>query len=143
MAKLSAHGTEIGRVMFTTYAKAYMSDGVVLKNAGGSGWKIHGRIKEGVTPTQAYENQKRHQEQYLAQRPEVAAYRKELHKLAGIGKAWKLHTAISLLGNDVDGIWSEVCDGYSDNVHADVDEISHLVQLYNTVREIHGQVVTE
>ena len=71
MAKLSAHGTEVGRVMFTTYAKAYMSDGVVLKNDG-SGWKILGRVKDGVTPTKAYENQKRHQEHGKRERQDVA-----------------------------------------------------------------------
>jgi hypothetical protein len=31
----------------------------------------------------------------------------------------------------LDGIWSEVCDGYGDNVHASVEEIEHLVKLYN------------
>jgi hypothetical protein len=48
-----------------------------------------------------------------------------------MGKAWKLQAAIELLGDDVDGIWSEVCDGYGDNVHASVEEIEHLVKLYN------------
>ena len=31
---------------------------------------------------------------------------------------------------DYDGVWSECCDGYSDNVHADIDEIAELCQLY-------------
>jgi hypothetical protein len=41
MAKLSAHGKEVGRINYTTYAKAYMQDGVVLKNEG-HGWKVYG-----------------------------------------------------------------------------------------------------
>ncbi|NTU52267.1 MAG: hypothetical protein HGA97_00910 [Chlorobiaceae bacterium] len=55
--------------------------------------------------------------------------------VAGLGKAWKLHAAIQLLGDDVDGIWSECCDGFGDNVHADVDEIAELVRLYAAALE--------
>ena len=38
MAKISAHGREIGTVYFTTSAKRYMSDGKVLKNIGFENW---------------------------------------------------------------------------------------------------------
>ena len=57
-----------------------------------------------------------------------------LHSLAGVGKAWKLHACVQLMHNDVDGVWSECCDGYSDNVHADVDEIAKLCRLYEDSR---------
>ena len=134
MAKLSAHGKEIGRVTFTTFAKAYMADGAILKNSG-DGWKRYAKVKDGITPQQAYERQLRAQEEFLAARPCMAAYRKELHAMAGLGKAWKLHTAIQLLGDDVDGIWSEACDGYGDNVHADVDDVANLARLYSAAME--------
>ena len=55
MAKLSAHGQEIGRIFYTTYAKAYMADRKILKNTG-SGWKIGGTLKDGLTPEGAYQN---------------------------------------------------------------------------------------
>jgi hypothetical protein len=32
--------------------------------------------------------------------------------------------------DDIDGVWSEACDGYGDNVHADIDEIAKLCRLY-------------
>jgi hypothetical protein len=31
-------------------------------------------------------------------------------------------------------VWSECCDGYSDNIHADVDEIAKLCRLYEDSR---------
>jgi hypothetical protein len=32
--------------------------------------------------------------------------------------------------DDCDGVWSEACDGYGDNVSADVDEVAQLCALY-------------
>lgn len=129
MAKLAAHGAEIGRVAFTTSAKAYMADGAILKNCG-FGWKLYGKVKPGVTPEQAFANQCAAQTKFLEQRPSLAAYRKALHELAGLCKRWKLDTAISVMPDDPDGVWSEACDGYGDNVSADVSEVSHLCALY-------------
>tara|TARA_R110000868_G_C10914634_1_gene765222 strand:+ start:1426 stop:1863 length:438 start_codon:yes stop_codon:yes gene_type:complete len=129
MAKLSAHGKEIGRVNYSTFSKAYMEDGKVLKNAG-FGWKIAGTLKDGISPVQGFENAKRNWEEKLAARPEFAIYVRELHSLTGLCNRWKLVQAIQLLGDDVDGIWSECCDGYGDNISADVDEVANLVRLY-------------
>ena len=128
MAKLSAHGKEIGRINYTTCSKAYMQDGTILKNSG-FGWKVFGKCK--INPQEVYEKALTQHKDFIGKRPCLAAYRTHLHALAGMGKAWKLQAAIELLGDDVDGIWSEVCDGYGDNVHASVEEIEHLVKLYN------------
>lgn len=127
MAKLSAHGRELGRINYTTYSKAYFEDGTVLKNSG-FGWKVFAKCK--VPPQEAYDKALAVHKDFAASRPCLMAYRKELHALAGMGKAWKLNAAIELLGTDVDGVWSEACDGYGDNVHADLEEIEHLVNLY-------------
>jgi len=129
MAKISAHGTEIGTVYFTTHAKRYMSDGKILVNKG-FGWKIGPKLKPGVTPEQAYANKIEHQRKVLSEMPAMAAYRKELHELAGLSKRWKLHMAVELMPDDPDGVWSQACDGYGDNVHADIDEVSHLCRLF-------------
>ena len=32
--------------------------------------------------------------------------------------------------DDPDGVWSEACDGYGDNISADVDEVAALCELY-------------
>lgn len=135
MAKVSAHGSEIGTIHFLTYAKRYMSDGVVLKNMG-FGWKIAGKVKPGITPEQAFNSASARVREYRADRPAYAAYRAELHNLAGLSKRWKLHAAIELMPDDADGVWSECCDGYGDNVHADIGEISRLCGLYrDSLRE--------
>jgi hypothetical protein len=129
MAKCSAHGTEIGTIYKSTSAKRYMSDGVILKNIG-FGWKLYGKVKPGIDPKDAYSRAKTKYDEALALRPNLAAYIKELHDMAGLSKRWKLHAAVSLMPDDYDGVWSEACDGYNDNVSASVDEISHLCRLY-------------
>ena len=106
-----------------------MSDGHVLRNDG-FGWKLHGKVKAGLTPQQAFDEAKRRMETKLAERPALAAYRKELHDMAGLCKRWKLHAAVSIMPDDCDGVWSEACDGYGDNISADVDEVGKLCQLY-------------
>jgi hypothetical protein len=133
MAKLSAHGQEIGTVYFNASAKRYMSDGAVLKN-NGLGWKIGARLKPGAV-TEAYNAQVEKQKVELARRPAVAAYRRELHALAGLSKRWRLHMAVSLMPDDPDGAWSEACDGYGDNCAADIDEVVHLCMLYRLARD--------
>lgn len=129
MAKCSAHGHEIGTVYFATSAKRYMSDGVILKN-NGFGWKLHGKVRADVSPQEAYERQIEKQKALLADRPALAAYRKALHDMAGLSKRWKLQAAIQMMPDDPDGVWSEACDGYCDNVSADISEVVDLCRAY-------------
>jgi hypothetical protein len=129
MAKVSAHGHEVGTIYLLKAAKRYMSDGAVLKNLG-FGWKIHGKVKPGVTPQEAFAAVQKKQEEHLAARPAYAAYRKELHAMTGMCNRWKLHCAVELMPDDADGVWSEACDGYGDNCCADVDEVGNLCRLY-------------
>lgn len=145
MAKLSVHGQEIGRITALTSVKAYFSDGKILKNIG-FGWKLHAKVKEGIDPNVAYQKAVTRQNENLENKPALKAYKKALHSLAGINKRWKLHSAITLMPDDADGVWSECCDGYSDNVHADIDEISELCALYiealNESKELNAETET-
>lgn len=129
MAKISAHGQEIGTVYYKAKAKRYMSDGVVLINRG-FGWKLYGKAKPGVSALQAFENARDKQIAFMAARPAFAAYVKELHSMTGMCNRWKLNSAVELMPEDCDGVWSEACDGYGDNVQADVDEVGTLCRLY-------------
>ena len=129
MAKLSVHGSIIGTIDFCGKSKRYMSDGKVLANYG-YGWKIHGSVKAGVTPQAAYDNACEKMRLDAIARPAFAAYRKELLSLTSMCNRAKLHLAVQLMPQDSDGVWSECCDGYQDNVHADCDEIGHLCHLY-------------
>lgn len=129
MAKLSARGDEVGRIVYTTCTKAYMSDGKVLKNYG-DGWKLYSTIKADFTPASAYASSRAALDRWEAAYPAGLAYKKALHDLAGQGKRLKLHTAVQLMPDDADGVWSEACDSYGDNISADVDEVSALCRLY-------------
>jgi len=129
MAKCSVHGAEIGTIYKLTSARRYMTDGVVLKNVG-FGWKLAGKVKAGIHPADAYQRAAVRYSDELAANPALAAYRKELHAMAGLGKRWKLHMAVSAMPEDADGVWSEACDGNWDNIHADVDEVGNLCRLY-------------
>jgi hypothetical protein len=129
MAKISAHGAIIGTVEYATKSKRYMSDGVILVNLGW-GWKLGGRVKAGITPLAAYERAKAHLEAQRIAKPAAAAYVKLLHSMSGRSHRWKLHAAVMLMPEDADGVWSEACDGYGNNIHADVDEVGELCRLY-------------
>ena len=143
MAKLSAHGSVVGTVEYIHKARRYMSDGVILRNDG-FGWKLGGKLKPGVMPADAYARAKQRQVELLATAPCTAAYKRALHDMAGMNLRWKLHAAVSLMPDDPDGVWSECCDGYGDNIHADVDEVVELCRLFQSAvreaRESRGQV---
>jgi hypothetical protein len=129
MAKLKAHGAEIGTLYTMTGQRRYMSDGQILTNHG-HGWKLHGKIKDGVTPQQAFERAQERQKEFIAANPMTAAYKSALHDTAPACKRWKLHLAISMMPDDPDGAWSDACDGYGDNIHADLDDVVRLCDLY-------------
>lgn len=131
MARLSAHGAEIGRLEFTDYRKAYMADGSILKDSG-FGWKLHGKCKPGFTPFEVYERAKAKQAETLANRPMLAAYRSALHDAAPLSKRWKLSMSIKMMPQDPDGVWSECCDGFSDNIECDLGDIVKLCRLYES-----------
>ena len=133
MAKLSAHGQEIGTIYGMTTAKRYMSDGIVLKNIG-FGWKLCAKVKPGIDPAQAFANAKRRQEEKMAQYPLTTAYYRLLHDLAGMSLRWKLHAAVSMMPDDPDGVWSEACDGYGDNCSADLDEVVELCRAFRVAQ---------
>jgi hypothetical protein len=128
MAKLSAHGIEVGRVSYTTYTKAYTSDKTVLKNHG-DGWKLAGKVKPEFSVEYAFNQATERLKKWEREHPFGLAYKKELHNLASQSKRLRLHTVIQLMYDDCDGVWSECCDGY-DSIHADLDEINELCKLY-------------
>jgi hypothetical protein len=130
MATLKKHGGELGRIIKLTFAMAHMADGTILWNKPGN-WAVWGTVKKDRDPVEVYARAAASAAERDRQFPASAAYRRELHRLAGLGKAWKLHTAIQYMPGDPDGVWSEACDGYGDNVHADLDEVSHLMRLYH------------
>lgn len=129
MAKLSAHGTEIGRLHYTTHSKAFFSDNQILKNSG-DGWKLHAKLKTGGNMLEYFNKKKAELNVWNITNREAHEYKKMLHSLTSMTNRWKLAYTISSMPEDCDGVWSECCDGYQDNVHADFNEIAELCQLY-------------
>ena len=141
MATLSKHGKEIGRLEYLTKTLAFMDDGTVLVNRS-DGWKIHSKVKAGVTPRQAYQNRLNHYREHSEKYPVFAAYRRELIEVAGMKRA-RLHMTIELMPDDPDGVWSDCCDGYGDNFSATIDEIVELCRLYKAHVETRKEKETE
>ena len=129
MARLSAHGAEIGRIDYSTYRCAYMADGKILKDAG-HGWKLYKKCKPGIDPIDAFNRARTGLANRLAARPALASYSDFIRSLAPLSKRWKLALSLQMMPDDPDGIWSECCDGYGDNVEADLDDIVKLCTLY-------------
>ncbi len=131
MARISAHGDVVGTLYFLTSAKRYMSDGHILKNAG-FGWKLHAKVKANIAPADAFNRAKARQADDSALNPAYHAYKIALHDICGLAGRWRVHSAITLMPDDYDGVWSTVCDTYShESISADVDEIATLCRLYS------------
>ncbi len=127
MAKLSAHGVELWREERLTSRKAYMADGKILINSG-SGWKLHGNWKKGVNVADAVARQK---SRYDAKPHEYHTYIAALKATGSIEDRWKLHTAIEMMPNDPDGVWSSL-EGFSGN-DFDIEDICKACRAYESL----------
>jgi hypothetical protein len=129
MAKLSAKGrTMVGEIKYIRATRRYMSDGTVLENSG-QGWKVRGKVKAGRDIAETYAKAKASHEAQLASRPALAAW----HKAATqepISRRWRLLLAISMMPDDVDGIYSTLAEGY-DALDLTLDDVIELCRLHN------------
>jgi hypothetical protein len=132
MARLGAHGREVGTLYFTTSARRYMSDGVILRNTG-LGWKIAGRCRPSSDPAAAFRAAQQAQREKLAGQPALMAYRAWLHQIAGLSKRSRLHTAVGLMPDDPDGVWSSACGGGPIDCSANLGEVVELCRLYRAL----------
>jgi hypothetical protein len=107
MAKVSIHGPVIGTVEYVLKARRYMADGVILQDDR-TGWKLAGRVKAGVSPTDAYARAKARLGEKLAAAPALAAYRERLHRVKGRARRACIHQAVVLMPADPDGVLSIV-----------------------------------
>lgn len=130
MAKLSAHGTNL-QIEYLDCKIAICSDGNILRNSG-PGWKLWRKLKPGVNYREAYERRMEKLQRLLYERPVHAALRKYMLE-------WKLEDRqrillyFDLLSDDIDGIYSELTDGYP-KVHIDLDELQEIRSLIHATR---------
>lgn len=139
MARLGAHGTELGRLEFPSHSVVHMSNGHLLRD-NGDGWKVWRRVKQDRDPRQVWENALRAYEEKLRTQPAYAEYRRLLFETAGSRYArTRLHMMLGLMPEDPDGIWSEIEDSYDYKLQAlkgtSVEELNTLCILYRAAQE--------
>jgi hypothetical protein len=130
MAKLTAHGNEIGTIEYLTYRVRYMTDGQILKNCG-NGWKLHKRVKDGINPKAVFENHRGKYQEKLSARPLYTEFMRALHDASGLYGRSFLVSAIQLMPDDPDGVWSTFDDSYDYKLpKLTIDECVELCKLY-------------
>jgi len=125
MATLSKHGNH-KQVEYITYKVALCQDGSYLRNYG-HGWKLHTKLKPGVDYLTAYANRIKKIEETQETRPIFAAYKRAMLRWKLLDRV-RISYTFDLLGDDLDGIWSELADGY-DRVDIDLEEIREIHNL--------------
>lgn len=124
MAKLSAHGIELARRELPTGRLSLRSDGQILRDSG-SGWKLYKRLKPGVDAVTYATKFKAFTTSLPAS---LRDYIDALSDAVSISHRLRLHTAISLMPDDPDGVWSEM-DTFSGSL-IEFAEAARLCRLY-------------
>jgi hypothetical protein len=129
MAKLSAHGHEIGRIEGPVKTLAYMSDGAVLINRG-DGWKV--KVAPRKVDIKAYfEKAKRAYSEYGSSHPAWSAL---VDKLMGLGLGLhdrsRLALYVQMMPADPDGVYSESQDYPGMRIDVGVQDCVELCRLW-------------
>ena len=134
MATLYKHG-EIGQIERVAYKVAYCADGKILRNDG-DGWKQWRKCKPGIDPRARFEEAKANYSQKLATKPAFAAWRSLFHELVPFKQRNLVLTAIGLMPQDPDGVWSEVNDycGFSGSEYS-IEDICQLCRAYQAAEQ--------
>jgi hypothetical protein len=112
---------------FETLKRRYSvrSDETVLVDSGG-GWKL-ARLKPGITAQQYLDGVKSKREQMIATRPAFWAYRNAvIAEFPSLEKRLMFLSMASYLGDDLDGLWSELDDA---GMNTDLDTLQELARL--------------
>lgn len=130
MATLSKHG-QIGQIERLTFKVAYCHDGQILRNQG-DGWKVWKRLKPEFAsdPVGAFERAKARYAEKLATRPEFAAWRSMLHELVSFSHRWMVVTAIEMMPQDPDGVWSTLDDYSTLGIDLSIEDCVQLCRAY-------------
>lgn len=127
MAKLSAHGTELLRVEHLNCRVAYMSDGKMLRDSG-DGWKLWKKLKPGVDAREHAAKWRAFYENVTPDRFHRAELRKRwVAEWPGLEHRVRAYITFDMLGDDIDGIWSELDDA---GIGTDLETIRELLQYW-------------
>ena len=126
MACLSKNGTELARFNQLKASYSIRSNGEVLKNDG-FGWKVL-RLKEGIT-VENFRARLEEIESKLSQPYRI--YRAAVQSEFPLPVRWQYLTLRDLLGDDIDGIYSDLQD---QQIYTDLDTLQELHDLYRIYR---------
>jgi hypothetical protein len=145
MASLKKHGKHLV-LAFLWYRKAFCEDGTVMKDYG-DGWKVHAKLKKNITYEQAYGHALNARDIYYANSPAFHQLVRVVDDLS-IAKTQRsmLHSALEMLYDDPDGMWSELADHpyCSDYPQLSLDDVNKLCQAYSdAIREQYMKKVLE
>lgn len=124
MACLSKNGTEVFRVDALKYSLSFRSNGKVLKNEG-FGWKL---LKLSVPFDDALA---KHRATQANLSRAYLDYRDAVQSEFPLPVRWQYLTLRDLLGDDIDGIYSDLQDR---QIYTDLDTLRELHDLYRIYR---------
>jgi hypothetical protein len=124
MATLSKNGSEVFRVDALKYSLSFRSNGKVLKNEG-FGWKV---LKLSMSFESALEKHKALQENLSRA---YLDYRRAVQAEFPLPVRWQYLTLRDLLGDDLDGIYSDLQDR---QIYTDLDTLREIHDLYLAYR---------
>lgn len=124
MAILSRNGTEVFRVDALKYSLSFRSNGKVLKNEG-FGWKLV------VLAVPFDEALAKHQKLQSNIPRAYADYRRAVQTEFPLPVRWQYLTLRDLLGDDLDGIYTDLTDR---GIHTDLETLRELHELHLAYR---------
>lgn len=124
MACLSKNGSEVFRVDALKYSLSFRSNGKVLKNEG-FGWKL---LKLSVPFDEALA---KHRATQANLSRAYLDYRRAVQAEFPLPVRWQYLTLRDLLGDDLDGIYSDLQDR---GIHTDLETLRELHDLYRIYR---------
>lgn len=124
MACLSKNGSEVFRVDALKYSLSFRSNGKVLKNEG-FGWK---RVNLSMSFESALE---KHRALQVNLSRAYLDYRRAVQSEFPLPVRWQYLTLRDLLGDDIDGIYSDLQDR---QIYTDLDTLHELHDLYRAYR---------
>jgi len=124
MAVLSKNGTEVFRVDALEYSLSFRSNGKVLKNEG-FGWKL-------VNLAMPFDDALAKHKKLQSNIPRAyAEYRAAVQREFPLPVRWQYLTLRDLLGDDLDGIYTDLADR---GIHTDLETLRELHELHQTYR---------
>lgn len=136
MAKLSARGrTELARFEYASKRIARMSDGNLLVSCG-RGWSQYGKLKPGIDPVASAREA---QAKYNARPLEFHRYIDALMQAVPLERRGELHTAITVMPDDPDGVWSEMDDRYWGE-GPDLEDVVQACRAYKALLATRAEV---